>query len=417
MYPSAAIYKERRARLRAMLASLSEQDTIVLCAAAEPRNSRFRQDSTFYYFTGIDEPAAVLCMEGNGDEWLYVPSYNGMRSQWVSHEITTETDPAIYGVTEIRYQGGVVGGYMVRPFTHDAVCAELITYLVRRAAGHGSLYVAGMARWFGDYPQQMLWYLGQQIPHFTEKLIDINALIATMRRRKDPYELSCISGAIARTASAQQIARTLMQAGRKECEIRAAIDAEFVRQGSPIEAFPSIVATGVNATILHYIDEKAVLQDGEAVVVDIGATYECYAADITRTYPVGGAFTSRQRELYQIVLDTQHYIASCAKPGMYNNNRFDPEHSLNHLAKAYLDRFDLGRYMPHSIGHFMGLDVHDVGDPMVPLMPGDVITIEPGVYIAGERIGIRIEDDYLITTTGAECLSSEIPKELTEIEG
>jgi len=290
-----------------------------------------------------------------------------------------------------------------------------MTYITSRSGSDGAFYICGVPRWHGTYAEQLWWYIGQQIAQFTNKLTDMSAIVAVMRRQKDATELAFIRQAIARTAAGQRAAAALMQSGRREYEIRAALEAAFVAAGSEHLAFPSIVATGLNATILHYLDEQATLQTGDAVVVDIGATCNHYAADITRTYFVDGVISARQKELYQLVLDTQQYVASCARPGLYLNNNNDQENSLHHKAKAYLDRYGYGRYMPHGIGHFMGLDVHDVGDRLTPLGPGDVITIEPGIYIAAEKIGIRIEDNYLITATGVECLSDEIAKSLSDI--
>lgn len=417
MNSTSSLYKERRRLLQKSLASFNSHDTIILCGALEPSNGRFIQDSTFYYFTGLDEPGAVLCIEGTGFERLFVPRYNGVRAQWVSHEITTESSPAAYGVDAIEYQGDAMGGYSIRPFVNQGVYRTLVSYLVERSAAPATLFVSGFMRWHGTYEQQLLWFLGQHIQGFNERTIDMSSVVAQLRRKKDAYELACIARAIERTRLGQLAASRLMKSGRRECEIRAALEAEFVRLGSPVPAFPSIVAAGVNATILHYLGEDGVLQAPQAVVVDVGATCDHYAADITRTYPVDGRFSSRQRELYQIVLATQQYIASCARPGMYLNNSHDPEHSLQHKTLAFLEQYGLGMYMPHGIGHFLGLDVHDVGDRLIPLGPGDVITIEPGVYIASEQIGIRIEDNYLITETGVECLSDTIAKELGEIEG
>ena len=416
MHRDISLFKERRKRLQQSVASWNQNDTILLCAASEASNSRFVQDSTFYYFTGINEPGAVLCIEGDGTERLFVPQYNGVRAQWVSHEITVYDDPAIYGVDGIAYQGEAVAGYTVRPFIQTGMYRDLFRYVVDRVSLQGTMYISGFMRWHGSYSQQLFWYLDQQLHRFSDHLVDISSAVAALRRKKDAYELFCISQAVARTAAGQAASRRLMQSGRRECEIRAALEAEFVRLGSSVPAFPSIVAAGVNATILHYLGEESVLQAPQAVVVDIGATYDHYAADITRTYPVDGRFSDRQRELYQIVLDAQKHVASCARPGMYLNNPQDPEHSLQHQALMFLKQYGLEKAMPHGIGHFMGLDVHDVGDRMVPLGAGDVITIEPGVYLAEEKIGIRIEDNYLITQTGVTCLSDEIEKELVDIE-
>ncbi|MBM3887011.1 M24 family metallopeptidase, partial [Candidatus Dependentiae bacterium] len=141
-----------------------------------------------------------------------------------------------------------------------------------------------------------------------------------------------------------------------------------------------------------------------------------YAADLTRTYPVNGKFTKRQREVYQAVLETQLYVESIARPGMYLKNPKKPEESLHHLAVDYLKDLGYAEFFVHGIGHYLGLDVHDVGDYSEPLEAGDVFTIEPGIYIPRESLGVRIEDDYVMSDEGAVCLSFELPKEADEIE-
>ena len=181
-------------------------------------------------------------------------------------------------------------------------------------------------------------------------------------------------------------------------------------------AFPSVVATGKNGTILHYSDNNGLIKNGDLVLVDIGAELHNYCADITRTYPVSGTFTKRQKELYNLVLETQEYVAALAKPGMWLKNPKNPDKSLYHLAHAFLTKRGYADYFPHGIGHFLGLNVHDVGDYAVPLHEGDVITIEPGIYIPQEGIGIRIEDNYWIAKDGAICLSEDMPKTAEEIE-
>jgi len=167
---------------------------------------------------------------------------------------------------------------------------------------------------------------------------------------------------------------------------------------------------------LHYTVNDDEMKDGDLVVVDIGAEYDYYCADLTRTYPVSGTFTKRQRELYNIVLETQKYIASIAKPGYWLKNNNELDKSLHHLAVKYLAERGYDQYFTHGIGHYLGLDVHDVGDYSTPLQEGDVITIEPGVYIPEEQIGIRIEDDYWIVDDGVVCLSEALPKHPDEIE-
>lgn len=158
------------------------------------------------------------------------------------------------------------------------------------------------------------------------------------------------------------------------------------------------------------------LKNGQLIVVDIGAEIDHYCADLTRTYPVGGTFTKRQKELYTIVLECQELVASKAKPGMWLSNKEKPEQSLHHIAKKFLDERGYGKYFIHGIGHFLGIDVHDVGDVREPLRDGDVFTIEPGIYIPEENIGIRIEDNYWMVKDGVVCLSESLPKKPEDIE-
>jgi Xaa-Pro aminopeptidase len=167
---------------------------------------------------------------------------------------------------------------------------------------------------------------------------------------------------------------------------------------------------------LHSFENTRKFEEGDLVVVDIGAEYGMYSSDITRTYPVSGKFTARQKEVYNIVLETQLYVQSLAKPGIYLNNRENQESSLHHLAVKFLEKHGYEKYFIHGIGHFLGLDVHDVGNHEVPLSIGDVFTIEPGIYISEENLGIRIEDDFVITKNGCACLSENLAKQAHDIE-
>ena len=168
--------------------------------------------------------------------------------------------------------------------------------------------------------------------------------------------------------------------------------------------------------MLHYCHNNKQMKKGDLVVVDVGAEINYYCADITRTYPVSGTFSDRQREVYTTVLEAQEYIASLAAPGYWLCNNDNPTKSLQHLTVAFLKERGYEKYFPHGIGHFLGIDVHDVGDRSEPLKEGDVITIEPGIYIPQERLGVRIEDNYWITAKGAVCMSDELPRDSYEIE-
>jgi len=186
--------------------------------------------------------------------------------------------------------------------------------------------------------------------------------------------------------------------------------------GGAREAFPSIVAAGKNATILHYADCDTQLKKNELLLIDCGASYNHYCADLSRTVPISGKFTQRQRAIYAIVLACQDYIASLVKPGMWLNNKEKPHESLQHLAVEFFEKKGYAQYFTHGIGHYLGLEPHDVGSMQEPLREGDVITLEPGLYLPEENIGVRIEDDYWVIKDGVHCLSEELPKAIDDIE-
>jgi Xaa-Pro aminopeptidase len=192
--------------------------------------------------------------------------------------------------------------------------------------------------------------------------------------------------------------------------------------GSEIEAYAPIVGAGPNSTALHYDKLSRKIQDGDIVVMDVGAQYSGYAADITRTIPANGKFTPRQREIYEIVLGAQTAALAALKPGTIMGCR-DKKNSLFNVAYNYINSHgrdqqgkSLGQYFIHGLGHNIGLNVHDPGDSCRPLQPGMVVTVEPGVYIPEENLGVRIEDDVLVTDTGYELLSRKLTRDPDEIE-
>jgi Xaa-Pro aminopeptidase len=397
-------FSERRQQLRARIKDFGAHDVIVCAAAREPHGNRFVQDSSFYYFTGLEEPCAVACFEADRDV-LFVPRYEGVRAQWVSHEITPQE--GVSSFDEVCFLGERVRGYSMTPFVRDEEYAQFIAYLVGVAARGGRLFVEVAPSWHAEsMSAQLLWYVLRMRPDLAERVVVIGSEIAALRRKKDSDELAAMRKAVAITMGAQLAAEQAIVAGAYEYEVAAEIERHFVRHGSLVQAFPSIVASGKNATILHYTAADARINDGELVVVDIGAAVGGYAADITRTYCSSSQMTDRQKLLHELVFSTQQTVAGLAQPGMFLNNPSIPEKSLHHQALACLEKHGLAHAMPHGIGHFVGLDVHDVGDRSIPLAPGDVITIEPGVYLADEGIGIRIEDDFLITDQGAQNLGA-----------
>jgi Xaa-Pro aminopeptidase len=387
--------------------------TLIFFAAYERGTLRFEQESSFYYLTGLIEPAAVLVMHSDGKTILYLPNCRQERAKWALCDLDLSAASAKkIGVDEIVYLGDEVRGYQLFPYQDRAAYTRLITDL---QADGGKTLCTLCPNDVHQYVEQR--NLLARLREFGLNLeqIDISPEVARMRRSKDMKEIEYLYKAVDITSLAQEAAARAIQDGATEMEVQASL--EYIMTGSGADrAFASIVGSGAYATVLHYNENFGTMHNGDLVVVDIGARYNYYCADITRTYPVSGTFTERQKEIYTMVLDTQAYIAEIAAPGMWLSHPEHPDKSLNHLARAYLQKKGYDKYFPHGIGHFLGIDVHDVGDVREPLKAGDVITIEPGIYIPSERIGVRIEDDYWITKDGAICLSEDLPKDIETIE-
>jgi Xaa-Pro aminopeptidase len=226
--------------------------------------------------------------------------------------------------------------------------------------------------------------------------------------------------AIEITLAGQKAAALAIADNRYEYEVEAALEYEFHHLGAARPGYPSIVGSGPNSCILHYDKNNRMMKNGELVVVDVGAEFEEYTADITRTYPVGGKFSPRQQEIYDIVLGAQEAALKQVKPGV----QIGRDGPIYKTAYDYINTHGqdrqgnpLGSYFIHGVSHHLGLDVHDVvGDPNRVLEPGMVITLEPGIYIPEENLGVRIEDDVLVTETGYELLSKDLPRKAGDIE-
>ncbi|MBD3272872.1 M24 family metallopeptidase [Candidatus Dependentiae bacterium] len=397
---------------------------VVLFSDFENDKYVFRQESSFYYLTGITEPGAVLLMFLDGTQVLYLPNYGGIRERWTNTRVKIDENidllkKELY-LDDIKYLGNPISSYSFSSvFTQNKYLNFLNDFksfldLQEKKEVFTLLDLELNSRYFSQI--QTYKVLLDLFPILADITRDLAPLTHYLRRFKSEYEIDLIYKAVQITNIAHESAAQVINPGRFENEVQAIIESVFTQLGSSRPAFPSIIATGKNTTILHYTDRDKELNIGDLVVVDIGAEYGYYSADLTRTYPVSGKFTKEQLEIYDIVLKTQKYIESVAKPGLFINNNKVPEKSLNHLAKKHLDDLGYGKYFAHGIGHFLGLDVHDVGDNNYPLAPGDVFTIEPGIYIPESNLGIRIEDNYLMTNEGIVCLSFELPKKPEQIE-
>jgi Xaa-Pro aminopeptidase len=408
-----SVYAERRARLRAQV-----DGPVVLfgyTGKEDPNPAAvFNQEENFYYLTGHNEAGAgmILVPNGNGGKhWdgphgiLYLPPRNPRQEQWEGPRMGP-ADPRIAEIT---------GFEAVKPF------AELKGDLEKLAKVYPALYSLSPGAEDTGYPHARNWasWLYRTVPQIP--LRDVAPRIGAMRQIKSPGELELLQRAIDLSLDAHLEAMKMMRPGIHEHEVAARMVYVHASGGSEREAYGAIVGAAFNSTILHYTGLSAKIADGDIVVLDVGAQYSGYAADITRTLPANGKFTARQREIYEIVLGAQDAALAACKPGMTFARTGD--NSLYKIAYDYINTHGkdkngqpLGRYFIHGLGHHIGLDVHDAGDPNRPLEPGMVVTFEPGIYIPEENLGVRIEDDVLITETGYKLLSARLPRSIEEIE-
>jgi Xaa-Pro aminopeptidase len=357
--------QEYRAR-RLRLAQRIKGNVLVLRAATDQELVKYYQEKNFYYLTGIDEPNATLLLDATADppqEFLFLPERRPSEERWTGVKLGPGPDAE-----------KATGFARVLPAT------EYEPVLKKAAARARAVY----------------------------DLKDVEDDIAYLRQVKSPTEIALIEKAVRITLKGEEAAAKAIAPGVMEYEVEAALEYEFRRNGAERPGFPSIVGSGPFSTVLHYDKSERRMQSGDVVVVDIGAEYSGYSADVTRTFPVSGKFSPRQREIYQIVLDAQKATIAKVKPGVRISD-------LHQAATEYIRTKGYERYFIHGTSHHIGLDVHDVGDVSRPLEPNMVITVEPGIYIPEEQIGIRIEDDVLVTPTGYRVLSP-FPKELAEVE-
>ena len=239
-------------------------------------------------------------------------------------------------------------------------------------------------------------------------IADASQLIPLMRARKSPREVAMVEHALAITREGYLAAMRAIRPGITEFDVQEAMEHAYRTNGARGTAYRTIAGTGINATVLHYHANSATLEPGQLMVIDSGSGFGGYASDITRTFPVSGRFSARQRELYEIVLKAQLAAIAAIRPGATLSD-------FDRAARQVIAKAGYGDWFIHGCGHHLGLEVHDAS-PDAPLAPGAIVTVEPGIYIPDERIGIRIEDDVLVTPGGRRVLGPAIPKTVAEIE-
>ena len=394
---------------------------------------KFRQDSDFWYLTGFPEPDAIAVIDPQNKKspyTLYVRPRDPEMETWFGRREGVE---------------GAVKNYAANTaFSVEKFGADLPKLL----DGHDKLYYRFAVD--KELDQKMLGYLsGQRVrrlktaypPH---TIIDPTIITGEMRLHKTSEEAEYMQTAGTIAAEAHILAMKKVKPGMNEGQVEALMEAYMKDKGASGVAYNSIVGGGANATILHYVENNAPLKDGDLILIDAGAEYKGYASDITRTFPVNGKFTPAQREVYDVVLDVQEKCIEFTKTG--NTVKGRQEYSIELLTegmvklgllkgktKDLIKKKSYMKYYMHGVGHYLGLDVHDAGRYFTdqtaknsrPFAPGMVLTVEPGIYVPPDDkeapskyrgIGIRIEDDVLVTEDGNRNLTSKVPKNADEIE-
>lgn len=421
------MFKVRRERWLAQLAlKYAPSSVVLLISGFENGRVVFRPSSSCWYLTGVTEPGVVVAVGMEGVMTAYLPDYRMDRGCWTGGLTMGSDWWGNAGFSHVKSLGDAVPGYSLPVAPVDG-CMRALAADLRRVVEKGGKVLMVLAE---DEQRLLRWGLEREWGWLREAVMDVTGELAQLRRVKDEGEVKLIREAVQiSTVAYEEVAGSICGEETEE-GLRGRFEAVFVREGATRPAFPTIVAAGRNGTVLHYMPSRQQLgalgvqgrspcDNGSRALalVDMGAEYGMYASDLTRVFPVGDRFSKRQQELYEIVLGVQQEVEACAKPGWFLKNEGRPELSLHHRAVGAFKELRLAQFFVHGIGHSVGLDVHDIDEVRLPLEPGMVFTIEPGLYLPDEGIGIRIEDDYLVTNSGVERLSSCLPRSVEAIEG
>jgi Xaa-Pro aminopeptidase len=434
---------EYHARRQRLLDQVRDGVVVILGNVEESAGveERYRQNNWMAYLTGVRTPEASLLLVPQGlpsqagaREFVFIPPRNLQAERWTGVQLAPGPEAArTFGVervlpTWVQAADATSAHAATMRAAQDNLmlrlkeAAELPAF--KNAQGQGALKLYTIApRELGNgevREYQFVEKVKRELPGVA--VVPVEPLVAEMRKVKSTSEVALLQKAIDITGQAEVDIAHSLRPGMYEYEVQAILESAFTRNGAERPGFPSIVGSGLYSTILHYEENHKRIDQGDLVVCDIGAEYSMYTADITRTFPASGKFTPRQREIYQLVLDTQSAAAAFWKPGMRN-------YELHQFATEFLKKsrlrardvdgqeYTMDHFFIHGLGHYLGMDVHDVGDYRKPMQPGEVFTIEPGIYIQTEKLGVRIEDDYLVTPRNTlRKLSAGIPSTPAEIE-
>ena len=411
-----SVFHERRASL---LRETGGDGVIVLFgyrdADVAASVTTFHQNENFYYLTGWNEPEAMMLLVPKAPkpgatlelerEVLFIPAHDFREEKWTGPKLGPDDADA-----------SARSGFPTLKAT-SLFQSELLEALKNFPKIYTELTPQPESG--EDYFQaEVVSKLHKMAP--LANLADVRQHVERQRAVKSPGEIALLRKAVDASIEAHLAAMKTVRPGVWEYETAARMEFEFRRRGCEWPAYPPIVGSGFFSTVLHYDADDQQMKDGDVVVMDVAGSYGGYTSDITRTLPVNGRFTPRQREIYEIVLGAQNAAMAAAKPGLMLRHG---KNSLHEIAYAYINAHgkdlhgnSLGQYFIHGLGHSVGLNVHDPMNYNQPLEPGMVVTMEPGIYIPEERIGVRIEDDILITKDGYELLTRRLPRTVEEIE-
>jgi Xaa-Pro aminopeptidase len=441
------------ARRRAAVAAKMADKSMLVLFSAEPKlyandvDYVYRQENNLFYLTGLKQNNATLVITKDGStvrEVLFLPKRVPIREAWEGKMYSRDQATRISGLTTIVESSDVQaflkavkekGVFTSKDgkVTISAGVERLYMLLPRTEQDENGKREYAAENAFAKEPTE-------------QKLENARSIFDDLRHIKSPYELKMLQHAIDITTEAQMRAMGMVGKAKWEYEVQAEVEYTFRRRNADFWGYPSIVGCGANATTLHYVESQSEVKKGDLLLMDVGAEYEHYTADVTRTFPVSGKFTKEQAEIYRIVYDAQEAVAKATKPGasFQQLQTIARETIADGLLKLGLitKKEQVGYWFIHGLGHWLGMNVHDVGRYGVPLQAGMVFTNEPGIYIREDaldnmpdtpenqafkaavrpafekykNIGVRIEDDMLVTPTGVEWMTKDLPRKLEDVE-
>jgi Xaa-Pro aminopeptidase len=417
-------YKQRRA----VVMSKMDPNSVAIFKAKDPSNRSndvnyaYRQESNFLYLTGCDEPRAYLLLSPDG---VRVGDGAPVKEVFFIRPKTRSAAGESLGLEGAKSELGfetVLPGTELLPLAKIALSGKKILY-----------YPPSIPDLVSDPLMEKRTIISREVKTELQasfpdlEIRTLSSVLGGLRSVKSPSEIALLQKAIDATAIAQIEAMKSCEPGMFEYELQAVIEYCFSKSGAEYQGFPSIVGSGPNSCILHYEANRRRMQDGDVIVMDIGAEYHGYSADITRTMPVNGTFSSAQRQIYEIVLKAQEEAIKEFKPGATVEPGIKATEIIaDGLMKLGIikEKEEVRRYYMHSLSHNIGLDVHDAGPLGKAMEPGMIVTVEPGIYIPEGspcnktywNIGVRIEDDVLITPDGNRVVTAAAPKNIEDIE-